>query len=332
MRITNPESEPELEEPIGGMREHRRRRFRRRGRRAYIRSIYSLPTLATLGNAISGFASIYLASIISITLFAQMQAVPLSSLPMFKDPRLVPLVETFHFALPAYLIFLAMFFDAIDGRLARFARHTTDFGGQLDSLADIVSFGVAPAFLVLQVVKVETAGFDNFPLTISRLIWCTGALYLSCAAMRLARFNVSNEHGEQYHFSFLGLPSPGAAGAVASLVLVQQELRTYDQSTVLRHAGDVCVVLLPLVLLATGLLMVSHLRYPHIVNRYLTGRKSIARLLIILVALLLLVTALQYTIALICLTYAFWGPAYWAYLRLMRRAYPKSGVEPGAES
>ena len=61
------------------------------------------------------------------------------------------------FLVAAYLIFLAMVFDALDGRLARFARHTTDFGGQLDSLADVVSFGAAPAFLALQVFKRDHA-------------------------------------------------------------------------------------------------------------------------------------------------------------------------------
>src|SRR5882672_9750254 len=212
-------------------REHRRRRFRRHGRRAYIRSAYSLPSLATLGNAICGFGSIYVAGLDPATAGAD-------SLTQYF---------AFHrFTAAAYLIFLAMVFDALDGRLARFTRHTTDFGGQLDSLADVISFGVAPPFLALQLFRHEII---NLPVAVSRLIWAFGAIYLSCAALRLARFNVSNEHGEQHHFSFLGLPSPGAAGTVAGLVLMQQELEL-SKISYLQHVAVVCLWLLPIVVLA----------------------------------------------------------------------------------
>src|SRR4051812_46496609 len=116
-------------------RERRRLRIRRHGRRAYIRSVYSLPSLATLGNAICGFGAIYVASLDSGN----------------TNDALSAWFFHHHFVAAAYLIFIAMIFDAVDGRLARFTRHTTDFGGQLDSLADVVSFGVAPAFVALQV-------------------------------------------------------------------------------------------------------------------------------------------------------------------------------------
>src|SRR5205814_10726474 len=147
---------------------------------------------------------------------------------------------------------LSMVFDALDGRLARFARHTTDFGGQLDSLADAVSFGAAPAFIALQLFHFEV---PNANVVLSRLIWAIGALYFCCAAIRLARFNVSNKHGEQHHFSFLGLPSPGAAGAVAAWILMQQDL---EQS--FPAPARVALFIMPLIVLATGLLMVSDIR------------------------------------------------------------------------
>jgi CDP-diacylglycerol--serine O-phosphatidyltransferase len=176
------------------LREHRRLRLRRRGRRAYIRSVYFLPSMATLGNAICGFGAIYLAT-----------------MPSSTSPDGHP------FTAAAYLIFLAMVFDALDGRLARFARHTTDFGGQLDSLADAISFGVAPAFLSILLFKAAYVIYHpDIPAEITRFVWSIGALFMSCAALRLARFNVSNEHGEQHHFSFLGLPSPAAGGTVAA--------------------------------------------------------------------------------------------------------------------
>ncbi len=95
----------------------------------------------------------------------------------------------------------------------------------------------------------------------------------------MARFNVSNDHGEQHHFSFLGLPSPGAGGAVAAWILMQQDLLIQAQTNptlayVWLTLSRVCLVALPLFILATGLLMVSHIRYPHLVNRYLRGKRS----------------------------------------------------------
>src|SRR2546421_673130 len=82
----------------------------------------------------------------------------------------------------------------------------------------------------------------------ARLIWAIGALYFSCAALRLARFNVSNKHGEQHHFSFLGLPSPGAGGAVAAWILMQQDLRANDAY----FLANTCIFVLPAIVLATG--------------------------------------------------------------------------------
>jgi CDP-diacylglycerol--serine O-phosphatidyltransferase len=288
-------------------REQRRLRLRRHGRRAYIRSVYFLPSLATLGNAVSGFGAIYVA-----TLVAQGGTLP-------KDPW-GSFVVTRGFAAAAYLIFLAMVFDALDGRLARFARHTTDFGGQLDSMADVVSFGLAPAFVALRLFHLEGPDWE---LPLMRLVWGVAALYMCCAAIRLARFNVSNEHGEQHHFSFLGLPSPGAAGAVASLILMEQELARQS----LMFLAHACLAMLPFVVLGTGLLMVSHLRYPHLVNRYLRGRRSIERLISIVVILLLMLVAHQYVLGIGTLAYAAWGPCAWMSVRARRWMRPK--IIPG---
>lgn len=275
--------------PRGFEHDHRRLRRRRSRRRAYIRSVYFLPSMATLGNAICGFAAIYVAAL------------------TFDDITRDPWTRWFldhRYTAAAWLIFVAMVFDALDGRLARFARHTTDFGGQLDSLADVISFGAAPAFLALAVFKDGIMINQNLPASLSRLIWAFGALFLSCAAMRLARFNVSNEHGEQHHFSFLGLPSPGAGGAVAGFILMQQEL-LHDNFRVL---SLISLWILPAIILATGLLMVSNIRYPHLVNRYLRGRRSFGRLIPFLILGLLFVVWPQYTLGLGTLAFALWGP------------------------
>jgi CDP-diacylglycerol--serine O-phosphatidyltransferase len=285
-------------------REHRRRRMRRHGRRAYVRSVYFLPSMATLGNAVCGFAAIYIAGL--------------------EAGARDPLTDWFYhmrFLAAAYMIFVAMLFDGIDGRLARYTRHTTDFGGQLDSLADVISFGAAPAFIALQLFK---SYHPEIIPGFSRLIWAVGALYLSCAAMRLARFNVSNEHGEQHHFSFLGLPSPGAAGAVAGLILMQQDLASDPWHghlpTLARTLSTVLIYVLPVVVLVTGLLMVSNIRYPHLINRYLKGKKSMARLIYVVVLVLLIVVAHRYIVGMGCLFYALWGPISFGYARSRRRA------------
>src|SRR3954466_11554171 len=149
-----------MEDGAHSSREHRRRRMRRHGRRAYIRSVFFLPSLATLGNAICGFGAMYVAAF--------------DTTNVGNDPWAQWMLR-YKFLAAAYLIFIAMVFDALDGRLARFTRHTTDFGGQLDSLADVVSFGAAPAFIALQVFKFTVA--TDMPVVLSRLIWAIGALY-----------------------------------------------------------------------------------------------------------------------------------------------------------
>jgi len=161
-------------------------------------------------------------------------------------------------------------------------------------------------------------------VVVSRLIWAIGALYFCCAAIRLARFNVSNEHGEQHHFSFLGLPSPGAAGAVAAWILMQQDLRQSGLPTLAR----VCLYILPIIVLATGLLMVSEIRYPHLVNRYLRGKRSFGRLLLVVALLLMLVVWHEYTLAIGTVVYAFYGFALWIMNRIRKAQTPAAPALP----
>jgi len=264
--------------------------------------------MATLGNAICGFGAMYVSTLTPDT---------------HSPDKWTTLFSQHRFTIAAYMIFAAMLFDAIDGRLARFTRHTTDFGGQLDSLADVISFGAAPAFLALELFK---AGYGGAPPPLSRLIWAIGALYMSCAALRLARFNVSNEHGEQHHFSFLGLPSPAAGGTIAAWVLMQQDLarEAFESGAnsrfgvILAHISSLSIMALPAIVLLTGLLMISHIRYPHLVNRHLRGKRSLGRLLLILIGLLVLVVAHQYAIAIGMLAYVLAGVCS-AATRLRRR-------------
>jgi CDP-diacylglycerol--serine O-phosphatidyltransferase len=147
--------------------------------------------------------------------------------------------------LGALLVLLAVLLDAVDGALARSLDASSEFGAELDSLADVISFGVAPAMLVgsLLAPDVRSAG------------WALLLAYPLCAAWRLARFNV--RHGERpaTRASFVGLPTTGAGAAAATALLLHARLLETGFAP-----GD---LLLPSVMVALGALMVSRIPYRH---------------------------------------------------------------------
>lgn len=116
--------------------------------------------------------------------------------------------------LAAIMVIVAMLMDGIDGRLARALNVTSDFGKELDSLSDVISFGVAPAFIMYVV-----AFSDLNPAT----AWITTAIFPICGALRLARFNVVQSTPGY----FIGLPIPAAGGILCTLALFHQELNSY---------------------------------------------------------------------------------------------------------
>jgi CDP-diacylglycerol--serine O-phosphatidyltransferase len=209
------------------------------------------------------------------------------------------------------MILLAMLADMLDGRLARMSHSTSSFGGQLDSLCDVISFGVAPAFLMLKLVHLQLAadGFAHHVL-FQRLVWLTALGYISCAAIRLARFNVENVQDESKHMAFAGLPSPAAAGVVVSLVLLHQE--EMPNLKVILYA-------LPLITGAAGILMISRIPYPHVVNQYLHGKKPIGYLIKILVSLALVILYPQATLAVVFCGFAGSFAVKAIYTRFVRR-------------
>jgi len=227
----------------------------RRVRRHRVKYVTLLPSLITLLNGICGFTAIVLASKANEPTAGKMSC----------------------FAVGGYMIVLAMFADMLDGRLARMSKSTSSFGGQLDSLCDLISFGVAPAFLMLRLVESELQLQEIFcGNLVHRFIWLAALVYFSCAAIRLARFNVENDENEVAHMSFVGLPSPAAAGVVISLIIFQQE--QVPNLALLVYA-------LPLATLGVGILMVSRVRYPHIVNVYLKGKQPFGYLIRVLLLL-----------------------------------------------
>jgi len=242
-----------------------------------------------------------------------------------------------YFAISGYMIFVAMIADMLDGRVARMSQTTSSFGGQLDSLCDIISFGVAPAFLMLKVLEYKLPGSVEPGLVFShlagRFLWLTAAVYVGCAAIRLARFNVENEQDESAHMSFLGLPTPAAAGVIASLVIFYMDLlpelaeKTSWPFVVTERA---IIYALPFVTIAAGILMISRIRYPHLVNQYLKGRKPFAHLLRVLLFMVLVIWNVQAALVLIFYGFAASGFVKWFYYKVIMKTnpYEAAGARP----
>jgi CDP-diacylglycerol--serine O-phosphatidyltransferase len=205
--------------------------------------VYVLPNLLTAGNLLCGF-------------FA------LTWIFQFESRGDLQLVQR-----AIWLILGAFACDFLDGRLARLGGKESAFGREFDSLADLVSFGVAPAFLVYRIVLPE------FPQT----GWMVAAVYLACGALRLARFNVLSMRGQTKEF--VGLPIPSAAAVIVSVTLFMVWIQKKDIVTPIgtpeHPLGPLRWVLWFLVLLVSGL-MVSTVKYPTFKKIDWTLHKSLA--------------------------------------------------------
>ena len=180
------------------------------------RTIYLLPNLFTTGGLFAGFFAIIAAS-------------------------------QGRFEAACVAIFVAAILDGVDGRVARLTNTQSEFGVQYDSLADLVSFGMAPA-LVMYHWALASLKLDG--LTAGRIGWLAAFLYAACAALRLARFNSQVAQVDKRWF--IGLASPAAAGLMASFVWTCHDLGWAGED--LRYAAIGMAVV-------AGLLMVSRLRY-----------------------------------------------------------------------
>jgi CDP-diacylglycerol--serine O-phosphatidyltransferase len=191
--------------------------------------IYFLPNLMTAGNLVCGF-------------------IALTKIVEAKIPE-----NFYEIKVALGFILAACIFDLLDGRLARMGGVESAFGREFDSLADLISFGAAPAFLVHRVVLREV--FATRP----EIGWFIASIYLICGALRLARFNcLSAMSGGGGGKEFLGFPIPAAAGLVASLTFF---LMWEDQSDRdLSHAP--WSFILPGLLLFLSVMMVSEVKYP----------------------------------------------------------------------
>lgn len=282
-----------------------RGRLRRRAGRP-LPGVKVLPTMMTLGNLVCGFAAIYYSA-----RAGQGGATPFGWHPL---------------TVAGVLVFLGMAFDAIDGSLARLTRSTSDLGAQLDSLADVVTFGVAPAFMMLRLVSLYYGPGEPGAETIlgpdtgnlyARLCWSVAAIYICCTALRLARFNVeTGSASEEDHLWFRGLPSPGAGGTVAALTLLHQHFVLVTWKDELPPGfGATGSLFIPAATLLCAFAMVSRVRYPHFVNRYLRGRKSLPAVAAATVVVALSVWWFHEALAIAMTGYALSGPVGAAFRR-----------------
>lgn len=265
-----------------------------------LQSTAFLPSLFTLGNGLAGFGAIHFATKIADSYDAYLS----------------------NLATACWLLVLSMMCDMLDGMVARMTRKTSDFGGQLDSLCDVISFGVAPAIIMLRMLA-HTMGEMDIPLAsnsiVERSIWAIAAIYVACCTLRLARFNVENEPDESAHMAFTGLPSPGAAVVIIGLVLLFENLVNSKShgwlSSSLRDEmfqsvwfmGPFCIFL-ALITLFAGLLMVSRIKYPHIINQYIRGKKRFNYIVKFVVIVLALIIEPMITIGIGTVAFVLSGP------------------------
>ncbi len=222
--------------------------------------IYLLPNLMTAGNLFCGFAAAL--KIVEGAIITDTAAITGNADLIARAVDLAS--DKFHAAI--LCILASCLFDALDGRLARLGGSESAFGREFDSLADIVSFGVAPALMVYRIV------LHTFP----NVGWIIAAVYLVCGALRLARFNcLAAEDSAAANREFTGFPIPAAAGLIASLTLF---LLYLDERG--REIGPGKWILPPLMLFLSWM-MFSGFRYPSFKGLNWRSTRSIPRFLAI---------------------------------------------------
>lgn len=243
--------------------------------------IYVLPNLMTAGNLFCGFVAVI--KCIQANIATQTGADSLS-MQLYMHAVL--------------LILAAVIFDALDGRLARLGGRESLFGKEFDSLADVVSFGIAPALMVFFLILSPTEDYPFF----HQIGWFIGFVYLLCAAVRLARFNVLthpavySRRKDSFGKDFVGLPVPAAAGSIVSLVFF---LNVYDLQ---RWA-----IILPALMVLIAYLMVSAIRYPSFKNVDWRTRTRFRTFILVFAGAILLWVFRGVSIALVFHAYIFYG-------------------------
>jgi len=279
-----------------------------RKRRRKLRSLAFMPTMITLGNLLCGFAAIHFC-------MRSMYGFGAGVAPDLTGPLGHPFIERMlpsFLSVGAGLVFVGMVLDCFDGLVARMTRSTTNFGGQLDSLADMVSFGVAPAALMIAFMTKELAGDSIVPSPISahflgRATWMAAALYVAMAAVRLARFNVEHADVNADHGSFRGMPSPAAAAILVALILFQEQFR-FEENSVLAWLRNALVITTPILTATIAVLMVSRIPYRRVHRVYLAGRQPVWQVLVFMLVVVVFVSSPSITLLALTIAYGISGP------------------------
>lgn len=279
--------------------------------------IYILPNFFTAGNMFCGFMS----------LCQCIEAKYSETIAAANDK----------YMLAVYLIFGACLFDLFDGRMARMFKKESMFGAEFDSIADTVSFGVAPAFLVYFLILDPSRSAAEFGSILAKVGPVVGFIYLLCAGIRLAKFNVltnplipGNERKSPAS-DFMGIPSPVAAAITASFVLLLTSMNGNETTSAAQAVQDyIPIVLLPTMVLVS-ILMVTNIPYPtfkHI--NWNTKAKAQAFILIILFIIFALLYHI-YAIPAALLVYVLFGLVRALRRKLSRKKdLPEDEEESGA--
>ncbi len=205
-------------------------------------------------------------------------------------------------------VFVAMVFDGLDGRVARWTHTESAFGKEYDSLSDMVSFGLAPAIVTYQwgVARISEYG----PLW-RRIGWLVCFFYAASAALRLARFNSRSSSQDKQYFE--GLPSPSAAGIVAAFVWV---------ASAQTNIGLPGLVLAFVVTAIAGALMISRFAFNSFKQVNLSARVRFTHILLVPLTFVLLASHPPVAFLVLFGTYAASAPLLWAWRKLRRRTRP----------
>ncbi|EIJ36623.1 CDP-diacylglycerol--serine O-phosphatidyltransferase [Thiothrix nivea DSM 5205] len=217
------------------------------------------------------------------------------------------------FEAAAIAVFVAMILDGLDGRVARMTNTQSEFGAQYDSMADLISFGVAPGLVMYQWALVH---LQSFGASWGKAGWLAAFVYVACAALRLARFNT--QIGKVDKRFFVGLPSPAAAAVMVGMVWVFHDLEITGRN-----------VQLPALLLtlSVGLLMVSNISFYSFKDFDLRNRVPFVAVLIVLLVFALTTIDPPKVLFGVFLVYALSGPVMWAWRRYRRYQRRRKGAD-----
>ncbi len=193
-----------------------------------------------------------------------------------------------------WLILAGCLFDVLDGRLARLGGQDSPFGKEFDSIADIVSFGVAPALLVQSVIMNEFSGSFPFPIIVA-------SIYLVCGGMRLARFNCIATYGEESRGHFKGFPIPAAAGLISALTLFVLWVAESE-----KDLSRLRIVFL-LLMLFLSYLMISSIKYPSFKKVTWKTQRPLPWVVGAIIVLMFTIYYYQWMPALLLVIYALYG-------------------------